>query len=418
MIAVMWAINGNATVQVDASPTRVAMTWRAVRPSPGVFGHGYEPLGESRFQARLYPSGEVQFSYLAAPERDGIVGLFNGVPAPGRTLDSVDDAVGDVASGVLDIVNVEWVDNGITLLARLTLAEEIPAEVTEGTISYRVGLRFAGTDCAVSVDVNASGRRAGHWCGPAPRVAGFLVRGATIEIPISKTLLNGSGRFVWNADAVWWGMDRYDQVFLDREVRVEALDRDLGSLGRDVAGSVFEVFHNPVVPKAGLREILSYIYEEVPPDDEIAVTFTDFRFDDLFSGGPGTGPINQPVQGIGHRQANPGEGEPYGSHNLLVSMAPVFVGAPYFGETGVAGSDNRAFRNFAPGVRWITHEATHRWAAHLEFRNPLTGAIEDLLDGGCRCHWSYYLNAPAVHPVWRTYSSDSYVGRSLMGGRV
>ena len=160
----------------------------------------------------------------------------------------------------------------------------------------------------------------------------------------------------------------------------------------------------------------SFIYERAPANDEFAVMFTDFRIDDLFSQGPGSGPINAPVQGIGRWQADPTPGEVYGSDNLLVTANPIFVGAPLWGETGVA--EGRTFRNFSRGIAWIAHELTHRWVAHMQFRNPRSGRIEDLAGTGCRCHWSEWLHMPAVHPMWPRYASEPYAGQSINGGSV
>ena len=72
--------------------------------------------------------------------------------------------------------------------------------------------------------------------------------------------------------------------------------------------------------------MLPYIYEQVPPDDELAVLFTDFRYDDLFGSGPGSGPLSVPIQGIGDWQANPrswigarvGEPAVRGQHALYI----------------------------------------------------------------------------------------------------
>ncbi len=413
MIAVLWAPHGDTTISVDSTPARVVITWRAMRPIPTRAYHA--PLGENLFQARLYPSGTIELAYRVVPERDGVVGLFNGMNARGRTLDAVDDAVGDVARGVLDITRIEWIDNGSTVLVRMTLAEAVPREVADGEINYRVFLSPDNSDCRVYLEVSADGHRAGTGeCGPAPAVVGYRVDGATLEIPISKTLLNGAVRFSWDADAVWWGRGQYDQMPEIGTVQASESDPDLRAIAGTATGNVFEVFHYPSIPKGSFEKVLSFIYERAPANDEIAIMFTDFRIDDFFNTGPGTGPINEPVQGIGV-QAYPGEGERYRSEYLLVSMSPVFIGTPVFDETGVAGG--RAFRNFAPGVGWIGHEAVHRWAAHLRFRNFRSGRIEDLFDDGCRCHWDQYLHAPAVYPVWPSFLSEPYPESSNMGGR-
>ena len=413
MIAVVWAFYGDTTISVDSTPDRVVITWRAFRRT--AVNAFYEALGENLFQARLYPSGVIELAYRTVAERDGIVGLFHGLNAGGHILHAVDDAVGDVAHAVLDITKAELVDNGSTLLARMTFAEDVPEQVVRSAIDYQVIIRFGDTRCAAGIEIDADGRRPfAAWCGPQPSVVGYRVRGRTIEIPISKTLLNGADHFSWQAGAVWW-----DEDFDDTQrhtVHVGEPDYDLRALSGTITGNVFEVFHYPTVPKHRLDRVLSYIYQRAPANDEIAVTFTDFRMDDLFNSGGGTGPVNAPVQGIGEWQANPTRGEHYASDKLLTSMMPVFIGAPNFNETGV--SNGRQYRAFSPGIRWIAHEAVHRWAAHLSFRHPRTGRIEDLLDDYCRCHWSNYLHAPAAYPVWPSYSSEPYSEASVMGGAV
>ena len=182
-----------------------------------------------------------------------------------------------------------------------------------------------------------------------------------------------------------------------------------------MAGNVFEVFHYAVIPRAA-EAALSHIYQRAPANDEIAVMFTDFRFDDLWSSGAGTGPVNTPVQGIGDWQANPRGGEKFGSDNLLTSMHTVFLGAQKFAESGVVR--DRVFHGFGHGMGWIAHEAIHRWLVHLDFRNPLSGEIEPLTDEWCRCHWNEYLHTPAMFPVWPAYSTTSYPEGSVMGSNV
>ena len=412
MIAALWAIYGDSKAFVDSDESRVVITWQAVRPSAANLY--YEPLGESWFQARLYPSGVVELAYRQAPERDGIVGLFHGLARTSRTLDSFDDAVQDAPHGFLDITKVEWIDNGSTLLARMTLAEDVPEQSEDGAIHYRVFLRFGPSNCGVAVSINQAGRASSHWCGAQPTVVGFRVQEATIEMHLSKTMLHGSEHFFWNADAVWWSAGEYDQVFEDRFVELGQVDRDLDAPASTAATGSFEVFHYPVTAKRSIRETLSFIYGRVPADDEIAVAFTDFRVDDLYNQGSGTGPVNEPVRGIGSWQANPDSGANYRSANLLSSMAPAFIGGPIFAETGFDHA-RRAYRNFAPGIWWIAHEAVHRWAAHLSFLNPQSGNIESLLDDGCRCHWSPYLHAPALHPVRSEYANVPYTESSVMG---
>ena len=408
MIAVLWAIYGGAAISVDSAPERVAITWDAV-------ARNYEPAGPNVFQVRLYPSGAIELAYRRVSERDGIVGLFHGTDARGPTLGAVDDPVGDVSNPTVDIASVELVDNGSTVVASVTMAADIPARVSSGSVEYRVFLDFDGKSCAVGLQVNTTGRRELNWCGAAPSVVGYRVQGATLEVPISKTLLNDARTVSWFMDAVWWGRDVFDHLDGPQAVSLDEWGHDLSSMAETVTGNVFEVFHYPSMSKQ-MREVTSFIYERVPADDEIAVLFTDFRIDDLFNTGPGSGPINAPVQGIGGWQADPNPGSGYGSDSLLVTMSPVFVGGPKFRESGFGG--DRGDRNHALAVFWVAHEAVHRWAAHLRFRNPRSGRIESLFGDGCRCHWSNWLHAPVVHPVWRDYSDQPYPEASIMGGAL
>ena len=140
--------------------------------------------------------------------------------------------------------------------------------------------------------------------------------------------------------------------------------------------------------------------------------------DDLFSktcvSGGGAVPVNESIQGIGEDQANPIQGEHFGSDNLLISMALVFIGAPNFNETGV--SYGRQYRSFSAAIRWIAHEAVHRWGMDLQFRNPRSGHIELLAP--TFGHWSNYLHAPAAYPVWPSFASEPYSEASIMGGDV
>ena len=296
----------------------------------------------------------------------------------------------------------------------MTLAGEIPAVLHDGEISYVIYLRFGGTECAAAIVVGARGWRPVLDRCPDPNVVGYRVDGTTIEIPISKTLFDGSDRFSWDAAAVWWGRQD-DRATEDRTVYVGKSDRDLRGLAGTTAGNLFEVFHYPTVPKL-IDDVLSFVYERVPADAEIAVTFTDFRVDDLINTGGGTGPVNAPIQGIGEGPAKAYWGDNFGSDSLLVSMMPVFIGTPKFRETGVSLYSDRTFRNFAPGVGWIAHEAVHRWGLDLDFRNPRSGRVESLTNGGT--HWSIYLHAPEVYPVWPVFSDEPYVPVSTMGGRV
>ena len=294
-IAALWAIYGDLTLSVDSTPARVVFTWSATRPEPGYRFNA--PLGSNVFQARLYPSGRIELAYRRVAERDGFVGLFRPLSGRGRTLDTPAEPAGDVEEPRVDITGLELVDTGSTLLFRMTLAEDVPEQVEDGVIAYRIFPSFGDYDCRVGLEVNANGREPFFRCGPAPYSAGHRVRGSTIELFFSKTLLHGADHVEWDVDAVWWGREQFDQILEVGTAEIDRTDLDLGALPGTVNGNVFEVFHYPVFPKLRAH-VTSHIYEQVPANDEIAVLFTDFRIDDLYGHGPSTGAINVPVQGI------------------------------------------------------------------------------------------------------------------------
>ena len=410
MIAGLWSVYERAVISVDSTPSRVAITWNAVR------SRDFGPTDPNVFQIRLHPSGMVELAYREVSERDGIVGLFHGMDARGRTLSVFEDTVGDVSDPFLDVVSARLVDNGTTVIFSLTVAGNIPERV-DGLLVYRANLNVDGRSCVVELQVRTTGRNPFQWCGPAPAL-GYSVQGRTLEIAIPKILFDNTDTISWAPSAVWWGPNGtlvVDGVDGEQSVSLPASDHDLSSMAQTVAGNLFEVFHYISITKS-IPEIMSIIYGQVPADDEMAVPLTDFRFDGLFAAGGSSGTINAPVQGIGDGPANPGPGSVYGSDSLLVATQPRFVGEPVFRESGFHG--DLEFRDHALGIWWIGHELGHRWGVSLGYRDPESGRIEPLTGDGCRCHWSLWLHAPVVHPVWRGYTDQPYPEASNMGGVV
>ena len=408
MIAVLWALYGETAVSVAASPARVAITWDAVRIVPR--NHYYEPAGPNEFQVRLYPSGVIEFAYRKVSERDGIVGLFHGAGARGEVLGAATDDTGDVSTASIDIVSGELVDHGSTVIASVTMADDIPDRVSSGQLSYRFHLGGFGGPCAVGLTVGATGRRP-DGCGPDPGTVGYTVQGRTLEIPISKALWPEDRALSWTVDAVWWGRDEWDHLY-GEPVTVDASDHNLSSLTGTVAGNVFEVFHYPSVTQES-REVSSSIYGRAPAEDELTAVFTDFRFDDLFNTGPATGPVNVSAQGIGWDK--PQDGSDYGSDSLLSALAGSrYIGGPRYAEFGV--EDDYEFHGHSYGVRHVAHELIHRWTARLRFRDPVSGRVEDLADSGS--HWKKWVHVPERYPIWSGFAEEPYSTGSIMGGRV
>ena len=407
MIAVLWALYRRTAISVDSSLKRVAITWNADRRN------SYKPVGPNEFQVRLYPSGSVELAYRKVSERDGIVGLFHGAGAHGDALSAATDNSGDVPHTFLDIVSAKLVDNGSTVIASVTMADDILAQVSSGRISYQ--FRF-GSACRVEVEVRTMGRRgdSGLGCGPDPTEVGYTVQGRTLEILISKLRIP-EGLLSWHVTAIWWGRHGFDRL-VGPPVSVVEPNQDLSSMTETITGNIFEVFHYPAILK-NTPQVMSSIYGRVPADEQLTAWFTDFRFDDLHNSGPGTAAINVPILGIGDRKANVPNWSKYGSDSLLSAVGnPQFIGGPRYVESGVF--NGREFHGHSRGVNYLAHELVHRWAANLRFQDPVTGRIEPLTDDWCRCHWSDWLHQPARHPVWRSFSNQPYLGNSVMGGRV
>ena len=411
MIAALWAVYGKTAISVDVSPARAAITWDAVRITPR--NHHYEPAGPNVFQVRLYPSGVIELAYRTVPERDGIVGLFHGTRARGRVLSAANDASGDVNRGpnaTVDIISAELVDNGSTVIASMTMADDIP---DSGDLSYRV---YLDGDCMVGLRVEVTGRRPTWSCGERPRTVGYAVQGPTLEIYVSKTLLLERRAVSWTMRAIWWGPGETEwDSFYGEPVNIDESDHDLSSLTETVDGNLFEVFHYPAITK-NKEKVFSSIYGRVSADDELAAVFTDFRFDDLFNTGSATGRVNAPIQGIGDGYADPDEGSDYGSDSLLSALDSRFIGGPRFKVSGV--EDAWEFHGHSYGVRHVAHELVHGWAAGLRFRDLATGRIEDLTDDSCSCHWSEWLHVPERYPVWSGFANEPYSTGSIMGGGV
>jgi hypothetical protein len=160
---------------------------------------------------------------------------------------------------------------------------------------------------------------------------------------------------------------------------------------------------------------LRYIYQHVAPKDDLAVVLTDFRIDDLHNhqGSTGSG-YNVAIQGIGARPAQVfGSAELLGSSKLQAATGPIFLG-PRFAEFLDDGEYH--YSNYANAVGWMAHELTHRWGMALQFRNPVSGRVDNLATP--QEHWSPFLDTPSVISVWRMFSNKPYSEKSQMEGYI
>src|SRR5260370_13165975 len=98
-----------------------------------------------------------------------------------------------------------------------------------------------------------------------------------------------------------------------------------------------------------------------PPDDDLTVTMTDFRIDDLYNHGGGTGALNVPIEGIGRDGVETGAGQAeYGSSRLQTAVGPIYLG-PRFQDK--PKDDTRTYRKYAVAAGGEAGDVKHPWVA-------------------------------------------------------
>lgn len=105
---------------------------------------------------------------------------------------------------------------------------------------------------------------------------------------------------------------------------------------------------------------------------------------------------------------------------------PLFDNTPLFGSAGhlqgyidMGAMSRYDFNPLSEGYETVqgvlAHELLHRWAAHVKFRDPQTGAASEALLGRDKAHWSFFLDTGASVEYgarWRdngngTFSSEA-----------
>lgn len=422
IIAALWQLNlaSGTRVSVLRQADRFVATWDAERRY--LSNVGYDPIGRNLFQAVLYPSGQIDLSYSAIAEPDGIAGLFQGAGATftGTRIDNVARPNANAPDPVVTIRNLELSDLGTALRWRFTMAAPAPSPVPSGELWYRIFLTINGRNCEASLGFAPTGSRVVMNCGSGRNAMAWQVNGATVDLMVSKLTLDNVTSFSWGSDVVWFGFaGRFDQVNLQQrrpvtltpeqanaEIDFSAAAPGSPQATQPRAGNLIEAFHYPVVSKA-LNAAPLAAYQTFAPDDDFFVPMLDFRPDDLFNHGPSTGQIGTGlrVENIGTLNSN----LEFSSNRLQVAISPLDFNGQRLREWVTA--NRRDYFNYAQAVAWIAHEITHRWTAFLSFRD---GTVNRPLASGA--HWLPELNTPAVEPVWRDYSFSEYPERSIMDG--
>ena len=392
MIAVFWGPYDftQSTVRVATSADDVIVTWQVARSNRFV-----TPLGSNVFQAKLRRTGAIDLSYKQVTERDGITGLFSGQLATALALDHIDR--NSTANPLVRVNSVDVADVGNTIRFSLVIGSDIVSTVASGSMSYRIMLRVASRECMFEVFVTASGRSPNATChGANPEEFGYVVTGNKLDIYASKLVLGTSATFSWAFDVVSFGSTTIFDNSLGsyRSVNLSGpAGLDLSSVNGALQGVTKEVFHYPVLSR-NPADSFNRIYQSSTPVDDLALVFTDFRYDEIFGGeGPSYSPPgNDFVPGINTSFGSQDSALTFGSRQLLVSPAPAYIGHPPFDER--VTYLGRQFTNYGFGVAWAAHEMTHHWSARIRFRDPLNGQVEALADSGH--HWRQELHAPSL----------------------
>jgi hypothetical protein len=395
MICALWAINApqeeKTQIYFSQSAKEFVVTWKTERYQ--WFGEAYRPLGRNVFQARLTPDGSIELGYQKVSEKDGIVGLFPGgfYARPVATLNG--GAVeASLAGGTL----------------RFSFARQKAPQ-------YRVFLSEGANTCEMGVDLGVLKPWLGGLCTGHP---GYRVEGDRVELFATtfelQNVLKPGVR--WAFLLVSAGDDPENDKHLDKipfPLTAPVPPDKLSALKGYREGNIFEVFYYPHVSKHPYP-LLHYIYQKASPQDDYVAIFADFRIDDLHNHQGTRAPYGYPVKGIGEDLTQPGDTFPIsGSHKLQAVTGPAYLGPRY--EEFIEDGD-RHFKNYANAVGWLAHEFGHRWGLALQFRNPVTGKVENLADPDG--HWSDYLNTPAMISVWRMFCDKPYVEKSQMEGFV
>jgi hypothetical protein len=413
MIAAFWGPYQNPSVSqvmIRSEPDGMLVTWNMTRAA-----WGQAVLGVNTFQARLFPSGVVEFAYGRVAERDGIVGLFTGQPVKPKLLNHWQYR-GKAPHADVDIDSGDVYDAGTVLDLAITMKHDLPPLSESGPMGYSAWFRHDGRADQVALDVSDQPSMS-CWLGASPRTAGWQIGRNRVDLFVSKLLVAGAHQcsVEWSASSDGvpgrWVNSGDDAPPFDLGTMDQGTVR-FATADEIHSGNIYEAFHYPLVTKTSER-LLQSIYKQFPARDDIAIVFTDFRIDDLYGQGGGAIAANFPIHGLGPGNENPRSTSNIGSNQLQMSIATVWLGSPLFEETGTDDS-GVGWYHFARGVKWIAHECTHRWGLNLSFINPNTGKPEKLTDGVG--HWRDEIDSTAVFPVTSMFLRQSGVGASIMGG--
>jgi len=411
VIAPFWGINASETTRVFVRSSRAAfiVTWQAVRLHTARLA--YPPLGENLFEVRLTRDGAIEFRYGEMAEKDGVVGVFCGATSIGKPLDRVDLPPAPNADATLNIRRAVLEDRGADLRFSLTLAASVPSR-SDRLRRYRVIAMSDGEGYAMHWEVADTGKPRTFCIVMNPRDEAAatdcsartaeLANENTVDFYLPKIALKNPAKLEWKAETALGetpspGTSTGDLRSVTIATTLEFGIR-LAAGERSIPGNLYEVFAYPFLSKARMPTFQE-IYKHAPREDDMAVAVTDFRIDDIHD------------QGASNGAYSPEEGNLlFNSAKLQQASGPIYLG-PEFDETVHDG--DHVYRNYALAIGYVAHEMVHHWCSSLKWKGDDPSA---LLDAVNHYHWSPFLYAPAVYPVWKLFADAPYPEESVMGG--
>jgi len=394
------------TAYAKELPDRIVITWEVrerdtfVRAAPGV----------NRFQAVLYNTGDIDFSYESIAVRDGVVGVF-GIGAA-QEIAAIEDPNDANLPPYLDIVNVAVFLVGNHLRFDLTFRGDVIPEgdpAVEG-VDYRIHVDLDGpfADEIDPEDFNGGvfwrilgspeltydtfGR------GVSPEV---VINGNTISLTAELDALDGRTSFAFFILATKDGpFDETNPIRVD--LPTDPFERDLSDISNAAPARkvIYEEFYYPDIPAR--TALICSVIETFGDEFDFVALYTDFRIDR-------TRPtsrferINIDVTGLG--PIGGAAPELYCSDGRFLGLQDTaWIGASRFAENANLSGAN-VVSNYQHHRALLAHEIGHLWMA---WGNASIAGQRVEIGGGL--HWVSSLHAPVP------FRAPDNQAASIMGG--
>lgn len=426
LIAAYWADHHATKIYATVAADHALFTWEAGDTSfikQDKVNGAHTDLKVNVFQARLDANGTITLAYPDVKTPDGVVGIFPGT-IPASAL--LGETTTDIANGMhpdAQLKALRMYEEGSLLRFELELAAPVKDRGV-GTHFYRIFFvhedRTRWEDAALTVNVSANAPAASST-GVAPSYVAFRIAGSTVTFWASKHIMEGDTAVKVLADTIWYGGPdgAYSTIAKSTPLPLSTAQfqtpiADLSApLQAARSGPYHEVFHQATMSRSPLP-LLKEAYKTKRAHEDFAVLLTEFDLDSIHDVGNSTSGLNVAIKGLGDRIANPPSLAADGMPHLQGSLAICSLWAPLFDES--VTDNDRAWKNYGPGVAFIAHEWGHRYGVQVGVRlpdraDPFYAAYE-------LGHYKSEMNAPAVYQVQSMYTDDPYAEASEMGGNI